>query len=228
MEVNMKKIYIDIGLDTRIDIEDVEKFQEYQYEHERNTDIDLRPRTRWDTCQITTFNVNTGTILYSSMFVDSKFSGTEFYSDARCFHELMTQIEKLMSLYEDKNPEIYDLCVRAIISSKFDDESYRRPKIVLYDVVFGHDEEILAHDIFFAPSIFYLSMDKILLENSEKFSYRYPKIYNLFYNLSKKYDCRIDKIKNYLEGAFYEMYYQPLERYRYELEQEVEEETETK
>ncbi|MEM5804097.1 MAG: hypothetical protein QW350_05185 [Candidatus Aenigmatarchaeota archaeon] len=224
----MKKIYIDIGLDTRIDIKDVEKFQEYQYEHERNTDIDLRPRTRWDTCQITTFNVNTGAILYSSMFVDSKFSGTEFYGDAKCFHELMTQIEKLMSLYEDKNPEIYNLCVRAIISSKFDDESYRRPKIVLYDVVFGHDEEILAHDIFFAPSIFYLSMEKILLENTEKFSKRYPRIYDLFYKLAERYDCRIDKIKRYLEGAFHEMYYLPLERYRYELEQEVEEETETK
>jgi hypothetical protein len=223
MEVNMKKIYIDIGLDTRIDIKDVEKFQEYQYEHERNTDIDLRPRTRWDTCQITTFNVNTGAILYSSMFVDSKFSGTEFYSDAKCFHELMTQIEKLMPLYEEKNPEIYNLCVRTVITSKFDDESYKRPKIVLYDIVFTYDEEILAHDIFFAPSIFYINMGKVLLENSERFSYRYPKIYNLFYNLSKKYDCRIDKIKNYLEGAFYQGYYEPLKRYRYELEQEAEE-----
>jgi hypothetical protein len=224
----MKKMYIDIGLDTRIDIKDVEKFHEYQYEHERNTDIDLRPRTRWDTCQITTFNINTGTILYSSMFVDSKFSGTEFYSDAKCFHELMTQIEKLMSMYEEKSPEIYNLCIRTIMSSKFDDKSFRRPKIVLYDVVFDNDEEILAHDIFFAPSVFYIDMSKVLLENSKKFSYRYPKIYNLFYNLSKKYDCRIDKIKNNLEGAFYEGYYQHVERYRYELEQEIEEETETK
>jgi hypothetical protein len=222
MEEYMKKLYIDTGLDTRIDIKDVGKFQEYQYEHERNTDIDLRPRTRWDTCQITTFNVNTGTILYSSMFVDSKFSGTEFYNDAKCFHELMTQIEKNMSLYEEKNPEIYNLCIRTIITSKFDDESFVRPKVVLYDVVFGHDEEILAHDIFFAPSIFYINMGKILLENVEKFSYRYPKIYNLFYNLSKKYDCRIDKIKNYLEGAFYQGYYEHLKRYRYELENEIE------
>jgi len=218
----MKKKYIDIGLDTRINIKDVEEFQEYQYEHERNTNIDLRPRTRWDTCQITTFNVNTGLILYTSMFFDSKFSGTEFYSDAKCFHELMTQIEKLMPMYEEKSPEIYNLCIRTIISSKFDDKYYRRPQIVLYDIVFGHDEEILAHDIFFAPSIFYIDMSKVLLENSEKFSYKYPRIYNLFSSLSKKYDCRIDKIKNYLEGAFYQVYYQPLERYRYELEQEEE------
>jgi hypothetical protein len=98
---------------------------------------------------------------------------------------------------------------------------------VLYDVVFNYDEEILAHDIFFAPSIFYINMGKILLENVEKFSYRYPKIYNLFYNLSKRYDCRIDKIKNYLEGAFIERYHQHLEKYRYELEQEIEIEEET-
>jgi hypothetical protein len=226
MEVNMKKIYIETGLDSRFDINHIEKFHEYEYEHERITDIDIRPRVRWDTCQITTFNINTGMILNSSIFVDSKFSGTEFYNDAKCFHELMTQIEKLMSLYEEKNPEIYNLCVRTIISSKFDDESYRRPKIVLYDIVFTYDEEILAHDIFFAPSIFYINMGKVLLENSEKFSYRYPKIYNLFYTLSKKYDCRIDKIKNYLEGAFYQGYYEHLKRYRYELEQEIEEETE--
>jgi len=177
----MKKIYIENGLDTRIDIKDVENFQEYQYEHERNTDIDLRPRTRWDTCQITTFNVNTGSILYTSMFVDSNFSGT-----AKCFYELMTQIEKLMPMYEEKSPEIYNLCIRTIISSKFDDESYRRPKIVLYDVVFRYDDEILAHDIFFAPSIFYIDMSKVLLEDSEKFSYKYPRIHNLFSSLAKK------------------------------------------
>jgi hypothetical protein len=218
----MKKIYIDTGLDSRLNLKHVEKFYEYENEHERITDVDIRPRTRWDTCQITTFNVNTGAILYSSMFVDSKFSGTEFYSDARCFHELMTQIEKLMPMYEEKNPEIYNICIRTIITSRFDNDSYKRPNIVLYDVVFDYDEEILAHDIFFAPSIWYFNMGKILLENSEKFSYRYPKIYNLFYNLSKKYDCRIDNIKNYLEGAFYEKYYQHLKRYRYELEQETE------
>jgi hypothetical protein len=134
----------------------------------------------------------------------------------------MTQIEKLMPMYEEKNPEIYNICIRTIITSRFDNDSYKRPNIVLYDVVFDYDEEILAHDIFFAPSIWYFNMGKILLENSEKFSYRYPKIYNLFYNLSKKYDCRIDNIKNYLEGAFYEKYYQHLKRYRYELEQETE------
>jgi hypothetical protein len=224
MEVNMKKLYIDTGLDLRFNLKNIEKFYEYDLEHERTTDIDIRPRIKWDTCQITTFNANNGTILYSSMFVDSKFSGTEFYNDAKCFHELMTQIEKLMSLYEEKNPEIYNFCVRTIITSKFDEESFVRPKVVLYDVVFNYDEEILAHDIFFAPSIFYINMGKILLENVEKFSYRYPKIYNLFYNLSKKYDCRIDKIKNYLEGAFYQGYYEHLKRYRYELEQEIEEE----
>jgi len=161
------------------------------------------------------------------MFIDPKSSGTEFYSDVRCFHELMTQIEKIMPMYEEKNPEIYNLCVRTIITSKFsfDDESYRRPRIVLYDVVFTCDdeEEILAHDIFFAPSIWYFNMGKILLENSERFSYRYPKIYNLFYNLSKKYDCRIDDIKKYLKGAYYQEYYEPLKRYRYKIENEIEE-----
>jgi len=222
----MKKIYIDTGLDSRFDIKHVEKFYEYENEHERITDIDIRPRVKWDTCQITTFNVNTGAILHSSMFVDSK-SGKEFYNDAQCFHELMTQIEKLMPMYEERNPEIYNLCIRTVITSRFDNDSYKRPNIVLYDIVFTCDdeEEILAHDIFFAPSIWYFNMGKILLKNSEKFSYRYPKIYNLFYNLSKKYDCRIDNIKNYLEGA-YEMYYQPLKIYRYEIENEIEEETE--
>ena len=224
----MKKIYIDTGLDSRFNLKHIEKFYEYELEHERITDIDLRPRTRWDTCQITTFNLNTGAILYSSMFINSKSSGTEFDSDARCFHELMTQIEKLMPMYKEKNPEIYNLCIRTIITSRFDNDFYKRPKIVLYDIVFTCDdeEEILAHDIFFAPSIFYINMGKVLLENSE-FSNRYPKTYNLFYSLARKYDCRIDNIKNYLEGAYYQVYYEPLKRYRYEIEQETEKEAKT-
>jgi len=211
----MKKIYLETGLDTRINIKDVEVFEEYKHEHERITDLDLRPRVPSDTCQITTFNVNTGQILYCSIF-----SGTE--SNENCFHELMTQIEKLLSLYLEKSPDINNLCIRIITTSKFDVESYLRPKIALYDILYTYDEEILAHDIFFAPSIIYIDMGKVLLQNSGKFSRRYPRIYNLFYNLARKYNCRIDQVKNYLEGAFYESFVKSLEKYRYELESEQE------